>query len=89
MDNLPKFPLYLIAWKDAQSDNNWERFRRIKIWGKKYCFVYDIGWIIKENKKHLILCSQIGEDNDFGNRTKIPIKLIVKRQRIKFKYNLK
>jgi len=80
-----KFPLYFIAWKDAQTDAGWEEKDKTDVWANNDCIVYEIGWVIHENKTHIVICSQISKDGDFGSKTKIPIGLIIDKQRINAK----
>ena len=73
----------LIEWSNAQSDCEWGNLDRIKKWADEDCIVYDIGWIIYENKKYIIIASQMGKDDgDWGNRTKIPKEWIRKRTKM-------
>ena len=82
-------PLYLITWKDAESDCKWQDMDEIKKWAEKDYVVRDIGWIIHENKKHIVICSQIGDEGGFGNKTKIPIGWVISRKKLTFKIERK
>jgi len=85
---IKKYPLYIIEWVDAQSDCDWCSPEKIKEWANKDCMIVDVGWVICETNKYVVVSSQIGkEDGELGNRTKIPIKWI--KRKIKIKCNLK
>ena len=75
-----KFPLVIITWKDAVSDASWEEPEKIKAWANKDFIVENIGWIVASTKKYIVVCSEITEDGDYGNRTKIPKGWVVKMQ---------
>lgn len=78
-----KLPLYMIKWVDAQSDCEWGSVNKIKEWAKKDCIICEVGWIIDENERYLVISNQVGEDMEFGNRTKIPKQWVIKRKKIK------
>jgi len=84
-DNI-KYPLCRIMWKDAQSDSEWSSIEKIKIWAQKDCVINDIGWLVYEDKNHIVICSQIGEDGELGNRTKIPVGWVLKKEKVTFRY---
>lgn len=77
---IKKAPLSLITWIDAESDSDWEDSGKVKMWVEEDFIVYEVGWIVAESKKYIVICSQIAKDNDFGNRTKIPKKWILERK---------
>ena len=79
-----KYPLVLVIWKDAQSSAEWESRSELEEWAEKDYIVSDIGWVVLENKKNIVICSQIGSDKSFGNKTKIPVGWVIKKQRITF-----
>lgn len=83
--NSTKFPLMFVVWKDAESDSEWGDARSVSRWAEKDALVYDIGWKVFENKKYMVICSQVGPDGDYGNRTKIPQGWILRKQKITFK----
>jgi len=78
-----KYKLVLITWIDAQSGNEWETKDKTMTWANEDCKIMEIGWEIGETEKYYIICSQIGIDGDLGNKTKIPKKWIINKQRIK------
>lgn len=77
-----KYKLVVIEWADAQSDCEWETVDRVITWSEKDCMIFEIGWLICEAKEYLVICSQIGEDGDLGNRTKIPKQWIRSQKEI-------
>ena len=87
----PDYPLYLIHWVDALSDIGWADKEKVMNWGSVDDFVIsEVGWLIKETDKYLIITSQCSEDGDFGNRTRIPKgwvkhkkKLTIRKDRVK------
>jgi len=69
---LRKFKLVIIEWIDAQSDCAWSSIKENEQWTKEDCIIVEVGWIVKETSKYVVIGSQIGNDGEFGNRTKIP-----------------
>ena len=82
--NIQKYPLCLIVWKDAQSSGEWEELDKVKTWADKSYIVHDIGWVVHESKETVVICSQIGEDGSLGNKTKIPVGWVIKKEKINF-----
>lgn len=80
-----KFPLVMLTWKDAESDAQWGEKSEVEEWASKDCLVTDIGWVIHENKKCIVICSQINDGKTFGNRTKIPVGWIVSKRKVTLK----
>lgn len=80
--NNSKYPLYVVSWKDAVSESSWEDPEKVKQWAEKDYIVQNIGWVVCQTKKYLVVCSEVTEDMDFGNKTKIPIGWIVNKQLI-------
>lgn len=76
----PRFKRVYLEWVDAESDPEWNTLDKVKHWSEKDCYVFEIGWIVTENKKYVTICSQITEDGDLGNKTKIP-KAWIKRKK--------
>lgn len=71
-EHLKKYRLVALEWKDAQSDAEWGTEESIKKWVEQDFIVFEIGWLIAENKKYVVISNQVAEDGDIGNRTKIP-----------------
>lgn len=82
MRTLKKYKLVYIEWTDAESDAKWSEPSEVKDWIKEDCTVKEIGWIVQQNKKHLIISNQILYDGTVGNKTKIPLVWIRKRRNI-------
>jgi len=75
-----------IEWVDALSEDNWYSEEDIDEWlknGEESC--RSIGWVVKENKKYIVIASLIGkEDTDSVSLLmKIPKPLIKKIKIIK------
>jgi hypothetical protein len=68
--------LVYVKWIDAQSDPNWSEEHNIKEWLKEECLIHEVGWVMSEDSKYLILSSQLSYDGGIGNKTKIPKKWI-------------
>lgn len=79
-----KYPLVYVVWKDAQSDCMWKGMDDIKEWASSDCLIHEIGWLVYENKRYIILSSQVEREGDIGNRTKIPKDWVFKKQKIRF-----
>ena len=78
-----KVPFEQIEWIDAESDVSWENMEEVRKWSVKDFIATEVGWIIIENKKFVVITSQIGSDGTIGNRTKIPKKWIISRRKLK------
>ena len=81
-EKLTKYPLILVLWKDAQSSCDWDEKSDIDEWLTKDCLISEVGWLINSTDKHIVICSQISYDNSFGNKTKIPIGWIVRKEKV-------
>lgn len=77
-----KYSLVSVEWADAQSDCEWETIDKVRTWAEKDCIIFEIGWLVYENDKYVVISNQIGEDGDLGNRTKIPVQWIRKRKNL-------
>ncbi len=86
LPDLSKHQLVMTVWKDAQSCASWEEPAKIKEWAEKDYLVRNIGWKVCETKKYIVICSEITEDGDFGNKTKIPRGWVVKMQPVSLKF---
>lgn len=84
-----KYPLYLITWKDAESECKWDSIEQTEEWAKKDALIYEIGWIVSQNDKYVVVSNQVTDDNMLGNKTKIPRGWILKKQRINLEKVLK
>lgn len=82
LDYYQKYPLVYIEWVDAESDNRWNDKEGVDKWMEMDFVVNDIGWLVCENDKYLLICNQVASDGDLGNRTKIPKQWIRKLSRI-------
>jgi len=86
---MKKLPLIYIEWSDAISPfNSWRTEEEALEWSKNVdYFVAQIGWIIKEDSKFLLLSSQrnFNEDGEgqFAHIIRIPKTWIRKRKKIK------
>jgi len=69
---IEKFPLYYLEWIDAESDSSWGDRNSVDKWLEKDYMVHDLGWVVNESNKYLVICNQISADGDLGNRTRIP-----------------
>lgn len=78
-----KYTLVLVEWIDAQSDSEWETPDKLDKWIEEDCLINEIGWLIKENRRYIIVSNQISYDGDIGCKTKIPKTWIKKRENIK------
>ena len=77
------FPYLKIEWIDAQSDITWEdSIDKIQKWADTDCVINETGWLICESDRYIVLCNQIGEDGEFGNRTKIPKNWIKGKKKV-------
>jgi len=74
------YKLVQLEWVDAESDSTWDTKDKITVWADKDCVIYEIGWLVAETKKYIVISNQITYDGDIGNRTKIPRKWIRKRE---------
>ncbi len=80
--------LIYLEWEDATSQNGWHTKEEVEQWIKDdNVLIRQVGWIIEENKKYLILVSRLGksifegeEDPSYGLIQKIPKTWIRKRK---------
>jgi hypothetical protein len=78
-----KYKCVYVNWIDAESDAGWQDKAEIKKWIKEECLVHEIGWVVDENAKYLVISNQILYDGGVGNKTKIPKKWIKSIRRIR------
>jgi len=77
-----KYKLFLVEWVDAEGDTEWSTENKVLTWANEDCIIYEVGWIVAETDKYIILMSQISYDGDIGNRTKIPKAWVKKKKQI-------
>jgi len=77
-----KYILVLIEWYDAEADCSWAEEKDIDKWMKEDFLAIEVGWVIRETKDIICMCSSIGNDGTIGNRTKIPKPWIKSRKEI-------
>ena len=87
MKHPKKYILEEIEWIDAESDNGWEEPHDVMKWCNEDTVISEVGWIFYEDKKILVIVSQLQYDGTLGNRTKIPQSLIVSRRKLKVVYD--
>lgn len=79
-------PIY-IEWCDAVSntEGGWRDVEDAIEWGKEANWVVkQVGWILEENKKYILLISKIADkDQQVGHLMKIPKTWILKRKVLK------
>jgi len=87
-----KYDLVYLEWCDAMVNNEaWLTFDEAFEWGKTDNWVVSqVGWILEENKKYIILASKRSVQNKdieemFGSVFKIPTTWILKRVELKIK----
>ena len=80
-----KYIIEIVEWYDAQADCTWAEEEDIDKWMKEDFLALEVGWVIRETKKMIILTSSIGNDGSIGNRTKIPKPWIKSRKFLRIK----
>jgi len=81
--------LVYIKWCDAIGRfESWNTKEEALEWGDNdYWHVESVGWIMKETKKYIILCSKIGlaqsEEPMYGQLFKLPKTWIIERRTLK------
>lgn len=87
-----KYKLVYIEWQDASSQGGWQTNKEIDKWlaasHNDAGFAKQVGWIIRETKRFIIMSSRHAVDNDYqaeqwGELQKIPKTWIRKRKVIK------
>ena len=73
-----KYERITVEWVDAEGDCEWSEQDKIQEWAEKDCTIYEVGWLVAETKKYIVVTNQITYDGTIGNRTKIPVKWIKK-----------
>ena len=77
--------LLYVEWLDAESSAEWKDTEEMEEWAKEQVIVKEVGWEYKRTKFFLILCSQFGKNEEWGNTTKIPLGMIKKQKVLKMK----
>lgn len=83
-----KYKLVYIEWEDAQHDGRWMYKDEALTWAKKQTWIVsEVGWIMKEDKKEIILFSRrthpADSEEQFGQWERIPKTWIRKRKVLK------
>jgi hypothetical protein len=86
MTDVKQYPFYWVEWVDPMSDTAWEEREKVEDWAKKQCLIIELGFVIYEDRKQIVLCNQFASDGEFGNRTKIPKVNIKKKQKLRVQF---
>lgn len=73
------YPLVEIQWDDACSDAGWQEFKKIKF---EQQVVTTVGFLIAENKSHIII-GHTYSDDDYVGWFQIPKGMIISRKTLK------
>jgi len=84
-----KYPLTYLTWIDAESDTDWTGEHKTELWIEEDFVVNEVGWIIAETDKYIVICSQICEEGSFGNKTKVPKAWIRSQVPVEIKHGKK
>lgn len=79
-------PLVYVEWVDASSNSGWFTYDQAEKWIEQpNWLVKQVGWIIRETKRHLILAGRLEVDDCelIGQLQKIPKTWIIKRKKLK------
>lgn len=76
--------LIYIEWEDSINSTEWMNLDKVLEWEKEdHNLVKQIGWLIKETKRHIVIASKMNEwlkyETDYGSLQKIPKTWIRKR----------
>lgn len=79
-----KHKLVYIEWHDAFADSRWMSKNEVDNWKKGEFIVAEVGWIMEETNKQIILASRYnpadnGDIAQWGSLQKIPKPWIRKR----------
>ena len=87
---LKKQKLIYIKWHDAFSDNGWKTADQVKEFiDIEYCLCENVGWLIFEDKRELVLSSRrlnwkdIKDTYELGLFQKIPKPWVTERKYLK------
>ena len=73
-------PLLRITWYDAEDHNEtWVAKNDIEKWADKFKTVVSIGWLLRRNKKYVVLAAD-DAGGEWGRVTKIPMGWIIKEE---------
>ena len=70
--------LVYIEWEDSVSATNWHTGEDLKVWCENSGWIVkQVGWIIEETRKHIIIAGRLKPEDDFtseqfGNLQRIP-----------------
>jgi len=71
-----------VLWRDASSKDTWHNINNCE---GEY-FVSSVGYVLKDNKKVLVICSSYCDsDKSSGNSLTIPKGMVLKRTKIAHK----
>jgi len=77
----PEKPLVLVEWEDASHNSIWQKEDSIEREINEPVIICDVGWLVKENKKTVLMSSRYsptGDDYNFVRR--IPRSLVRKME---------
>lgn len=76
-----KFKLVYLEWNDAfEAPDTWMTIKRVEEWGKNEDWIVEeIGWILEENKKYILIANRRTKDGMYSSVMKIPKTWILKR----------
>ena len=72
------YPIVYVTWDDACADNSWASVKEPEL---KEAVVTTLGFLIKENKKHILIASTYDEEN-MNCSIQIPKHSILSREEV-------
>jgi len=62
--NKPKYPLFIVVWKDHTSDSSWKSLEDVV---KEKCILaYSIGYLLHQDREAVKLCNTYTSDGGWG-----------------------
>ena len=71
----------MVTWEDCMSNASWFFDKESVLeWAHKEneCICYDVGFLIVQNDREIILASRLGSNGHMGLVTRIPKKWVIK-----------
>lgn len=83
-----KLPLIYLEWEDAMSRSSWIDDSDLEAWSKDGFYVCQVGWVLKETSKFIMLASRRNPESEWGqtqwgNIQRIPKTWIRNRRKLK------
>ena len=80
---MKKDKIVKVKWEDTVTNDNWATKENAVKWSKKDFICESVGFLMEKNKKHIILASMRGFNEDVSMSQKIPMGCVKSIKRLK------